>query len=168
MAERDAQLVAVHRERQRADELLTEWDSRLLAERSTATKGESPWRTREKKLLDELEPVCGQRGMKRTAPELVVVYDTGAAEDKAWLMQCAVELRTGLQQAETATPLMEDSLKRADKEAVPPPSSSAALDARLKKYDVGDILQRPRKKGATEPGTPTGGSQRSQGLRCRR
>ena len=165
VAERDAQLVAVPRERQRADKLLKERDSQLLAERSTASKGESAWRTREKKLLDELEGALGQRGTNRTAPEPVAVQDTGAAEDKAWLTQykCAIELRTGLQQAATATALLEDSLKRVDKEAAPPPSSSGALDALLKKYDGRDILQPPRKRGATEPGTPTGGSPRSQG-----
>ena len=122
VAERNAQLVAVCRDRQRADELLKERDSQLPAERSTATKGESAWRTREKKLLDELEVVRGQRGTKRTAPEPVAVQDTGAAEDKAWLTQCAVELRAGLQQAATATALLEDSLKRVDKEAAPPRS----------------------------------------------
>ena len=82
---------------------------------------------------------------------------------RAWLTQCAVNLRTGLQQAAMATALLEDSLKRVDKEAAPPPSSSAALDTLLKNYPVGDILQPPRKKGATEPWTPTGGSPRSQG-----
>ena len=61
----------------------------------------------------------------------------GVAEDKAWLSQCAVELRTGLQQAATARALLEDSLKRVDKDAAPPPSSSAALDALLKKYKCG-------------------------------
>ena len=66
-------------------------------------------------------------------------------------------MRTGLQQAATATAPLEDSLKKVDKEAAPPPSSSAALDKLLKDYPVGDILQPPRKKGATEPGTQTGG-----------
>ena len=66
----------------------------------------------------------------------------GVAEDKAWLKQCAVELRTGLQQAATATALQEECLKRVDNDAAPPPSSSAVLDALLK-------------KGAPEPGTPT-------------
>ena len=122
-----------------------------------ATKGESAWRTRERKLLDELEAAGGQRGTKCTAPEHGAVQDTGAAEDKAWLTQCAVELRMGLQQAATATALLEDSLKQADKEAAPPPSSSGALDAPPKKCAVGDILQSPRKKGATRPGIPTGG-----------
>ena len=82
VAERDAQLVAVRGERQRADELLKERDNQLLAERSTATKAESAWRTQEKKLLDELEAVRWQRGTKRTALEPVAVQDTGAAEDK--------------------------------------------------------------------------------------
>ena len=93
----------------------------------------------------------------------------GVAEDKASLTQCAVELRTGLQQAATATALLEDSLKRVDKDAAPPPSSSTALDALLKKYDVGGILQPPRKKGATEPGSPAAGagSPRSQGCGVR-
>ena len=64
--------------------------------------------------------------------------------------------------------MLEDSLKRADKEAAPPLSSSEALDALLKKYEVGDILQAPQKKGATEPLTPTGGSPLSQASRaCR-
>ena len=55
----------------------------------------------------------------------------GVADDKAWLTQSAVELRTGLQQAATATALLEDSLKRVDGEAAPPPSSAAALDKLL-------------------------------------
>ena len=160
--ERDAQLAAVRGERQRADALLKERDAQLLAERSAATKAEHGWRTREKKLLDKLEAARGQRGTKRTAPEALAVPE-GVAEDKAWLKQCAVELRTGLQQAATATALLEDSLKRVDREAAPPPSSAEALDKLLKTYTVSDILQPPRKKGATEPGTPTGGSPRSQG-----
>ena len=126
VAERDAQLVAVCRERQRADELLKERDSQLMAERTTSTKRASAWRSREKNLLGELEAVRGQRGTKRTAPEPVAVQDTGAAEDKAWLTQCAVELRTGQQQGATATAVVEDSLKRVDKEAAPPPSSLGA------------------------------------------
>ena len=40
VAERDAQLVAVRRERQRADELLKERDSQLLSEPRTASKSE--------------------------------------------------------------------------------------------------------------------------------
>ena len=83
---------------------------------------------------------------------------------KAWLTQSAVKLRTALQQAAAATALLEDSLKRVDKGAAPPPSSSAALDTLLKNYPVGDILQPPRKKGATEPWTLIGGSPRSQGI----
>ena len=83
------------------------------------------------------------------------------------MAECAVELRTGLQQAATATALLDDSLKRADNEAAPPPSFAEALDALHKKYEVGDILQPPRKKGATEPRTPTGGSLRPQGSRAR-
>ena len=158
VAERDAQLVAVGRERQRADELLKERDSQLLAERSTASKAESGWRTRKKKLLEEQEAARGQRGTKRTAREPMPVQHARAAEDMAWLTQCAVELRTGPQQAASATVLLEDSLKRADKEAAPPPSSAEALDALLKKCKVGDILHPPRKKGATEPLTPTGAS----------
>ena len=110
VAERDTQLAAMRVERQRADALLKDRDSQLPAERCAATKAESTWRTREKKLPDELEATRGQRGTKRTAPEVVAVQD-GVAEDKAWLTQCAVELRTGLQQAATATALLEDSLK---------------------------------------------------------
>ena len=56
-------------------------------------EAEYGWRTREKKLLDELEAARGQRGTKRTAPEALAVPE-GFAEDKAWLTQCAVELRT--------------------------------------------------------------------------
>ena len=145
---RDAQLVGVRCERQRTDELLKERDSQLLAERATANKAESGWRSREKQLLDELEAARGQRGTKRTAPQ--PMQDSGVLEDKAWLTQCAVELRTGLHQAATATALLEDSLKRADKESAPPPASAQALDRLLKKYEVRDILQPPRKKGATE------------------
>ena len=44
---------------------------------------------------DELEAARGKRGTKRTAPEAVAVPE-GVAEDKGWLRQCAVELRTGL------------------------------------------------------------------------
>ena len=106
---------------------------------------------------------AGGCAWERTAPEPVVLQDTGATEDKAWRMQCAVELRTGLQQVATPTALLKDSLKRADKEAAPPLCTAAALGALLNKYDVGDILQPPRKNGATEPGTPTRGSPRSQG-----
>ena len=116
--------------------------------------------------MDELEAARGQRGTKRTAPQPVAVQES-VAEDKAWLTQCAVELRTGLQQAATATALLEDSLKRVDKEAAPPPSCAEALDKLLKTYTVSDILQPPRKKGATEPGTPTAGSPQSQGSRVR-
>ena len=166
VAERDAQLVAVCGARQRADELLKERDSQLLAERSTATKAESAWRTREKKLLDELEVARGQRGTKRTAPEPVAMQES-AAEDKAWLTQCAVESRTGLQQGVSATALLEDNLKRVDKAAAPPPSSAHTLHKLLKDYPVGDILQPPRKKGATKPGTPTAGRVRSQGYGAR-
>ena len=155
-------------ERQQADALLKGRDSQLLAERSAATKAESAWRTPEKKLLDELEAARGQRGTKRTAPEPVsVAVQEGVAEDKAWLMQCAIELRTGLHQASTATAVLEDSLKRVDREAAPPPSSAEALDELLKTYTVGDILQPPRNKGTTEPGTPTAGSPRSQGAGAR-
>ena len=93
--------------------------------------------------------------------------DPGVLEDKAWLAQCAVELRTGLQYAATATALLEDSLKRADKESAPPPSSAADLDRLLQKDEVGDILQPPKKKGATEPLTPVSGSPRSQGSGAR-
>ena len=85
MAERDTQLAAVRGERQRTDALLKEQDSQVLAERSAATKAESAWRTRERKLLDELEAARGQRGTKRAAPEPVAVQE-GVAEDKAWLM----------------------------------------------------------------------------------
>ena len=104
--ERDAQLAAVRGERQRADALLKERDAQLLAERSAATKAEHGWRTREKKLLDELEAARRQRGTKRTAPEALAVLE-GVAEDKAWQTQCAVELRTGPQQAAMATALLE-------------------------------------------------------------
>ena len=62
-----------------------------------------------------------------------------------------------MQQAATATALLEDSLKRADKEVAPLPSFAEALDAPLKKYEVGDILPPPRKKGATEPLDPNRG-----------
>ena len=156
VAERDTQLAAVRGERQRTDAQLKEQDAQLLAERTAATKTEGAWRSREKKLLDELEAARGQRGTKRTAPEAAAVPE-GVAEDKAWLTQCAVELRTGLQPSAVATALLEDSLKRVDGEAAPPPSSVQALDQLLKHYPVGDILQPPRKKGATEPGTPTAG-----------
>ena len=156
--ERDTQLAAVRGERQRADALLKERDAQLLAERSAATKAEAAWRTtREKKLLDQLEAARGQHGTKRTAPEAVAVPE-GVPEDKAWLTQGAVELRTVLQPAATATALLEDSLKRVDMEAAPPLSSAAALDKLLQDYPVGDILQPPKKKGATEPGTPTAGA----------
>ena len=141
MTDRDAQLVPAFRERQRADELLKERDSQLLSERAAANKAESGWRTRERKLLDKLETARGQCGMKRTAPD--AVQDPGVLEDKAWLTQCAVEWRTGLQQAATATALLEDSLKRADKESAPPLSSAADMDRLLRKYEVGDILQSP-------------------------
>ena len=90
----------------------------------------------------------GQCGTKCTTPE--PVQGSGVLEDKAWLTQCAAELSTGLQQAATATALREDSLKRADKESAPPPSSAQELNWPLKNYEVGDILQPPRKKGATE------------------
>ena len=135
--ERDAQLAAVRAERQRADALLKERDAQLLAERSAATKAEHGWRTREKKLVDELEAARGQRGTKRTALEALAMPE-GVAEGKASLTQCAVELRTGLQQAATATALLEDSLKRVDTEAAPPPSSAEALDKLLKTYTVSD------------------------------
>ena len=95
VAEQDTQLADLHGERQRADALLKERDSQLLAERSAATKAELAWRTREKKLLDKLEAARGQRGTKRTAPEPVAVQES-VAEDKARLTQCAIELRTGL------------------------------------------------------------------------
>ena len=110
-----------------------------------ATKAESAWRSREKKLLDELEAARWRRGTKRPAPEPVAVQE-GVAEDKAWLTQCAIELRTGLQQAVTAMALLEDSLKGVDTEEVPPPSSAEALDQLLKTYPVGDIPQHPRKE----------------------
>ena len=80
----------------------------------------------------------GKRVTKRTAPE--PLYDSGVLADKAWLMQCAVEMRTGLQQAATAKALVKDSLKRADKDPAPPPSSAEELDRLLKKYEVGDIV----------------------------
>ena len=120
--EREARLAAVRGERQRADALLKERDAQLLAERSAAAKADHGWRTREKKLLDELEAARGHRGRKRTAPEAVALPE-GVAEDKAWLTQCAVDLLTELQQAATATAVLEDSLKRVDKDAAPPPSS---------------------------------------------
>ena len=47
------------------------------------------------KLLEDQVAARGQRGTKRTAPE--PVQDSGVLEDKAWLTECAVELRTGLQ-----------------------------------------------------------------------
>ena len=166
VAERDTQLAAVRGERQRADALLKERDAELLAEPNAATKAEAAWRTREKKLLDKPEAARGQRGTKRTAPELVAVQE-GVADDKAWLTQCAVELQMGVQQVATPTALVQDSFKRVDKEAAPPPSSAQALDKLLKDYPVGDILQPPKKKGATEPGTPTAGSPWSQGSGAR-
>ena len=84
VAERHTQLTAVCGERQRADALLKEQDAQPLAERSAATKAEAAWRTREKKLRDELEAARGQRGTKRTTPEPPAVQE-GVAEDKAWL-----------------------------------------------------------------------------------
>ena len=77
VAERDARPAALGGERRRADALLKERDSQPLAERSAATKAESAWRTREKELVDELEAARGQRGKKRTAPELVSVACAG-------------------------------------------------------------------------------------------
>ena len=59
--------------------------------------------------------------------------------------------------------MLEDSLKQADEQSAPPPSSAEALDRLLKKYKVGDILKPPRKKGATEAVTSVTGSPRSQG-----
>ena len=53
--------------------------------------------------------------------------------------------------AAMASALLEDSLKRAHKESAPPPSSAADLDPLLRKYEVGDILQPPKKQGATDP-----------------
>ena len=137
----------------------------MLSERAAANKAEFGWRTRESKLLDELETARGQRGTKRTAPD--AVQDPGVVEDKVCLTQCAVELHTGPQQAATTTALLEDSLKRADKQSAPPPSFAADLDRLLRKYEVGDILQPLKKKGATEPPTPVSGSPRSQGLGAR-
>ena len=60
------------------------------------------------------------------------MQDLGVLEDRVWLTHCAVEFRTGLQQAATATALLEDSLKLADKEFAPPPSSAEELDGLLK------------------------------------
>ena len=77
MAERDARPAALGGERQRADVLLKERDSQPLVERIAATRAESASRTREKELLDELEAARGQRGKKRTAPELVSVAYAG-------------------------------------------------------------------------------------------
>ena len=73
LRERDAQLAAVHGERQWADALLKERDAQLLADGSAAMKAEHGWRTREKKLLDKLEAARGPRGTKRTAPEALAV-----------------------------------------------------------------------------------------------
>ena len=109
----------------------------------------------------ELETARGQHRTKRTAPE--AVQDSGVLEDKAWQTQCAVEWRTGLRQAATATPLLEDSVKRADNKSAPPLSYAADLDRLPKKYEVGDILRPPRKEGATEPLTLVTESPRSQG-----
>ena len=157
VADRDAKLVAVRRERQRADEPLKARDSQRLAERGTASKAEWGWRTRKKKLLNELEDARGQRGMKHAAPK--PVQDASVLEDKASLTQCAVELRTGLQQAATATALLEDSLTRANKDSARPPSSAEALDR---------LDQPPWKKGATEALTRVTELPRSQGSGTRR
>ena len=54
VADRDAQLAGVRRERQWADELPKERDSQLLSECAAANKSESGWRTRKTKLLDGL------------------------------------------------------------------------------------------------------------------
>ena len=67
-------------------------------------------RSRGPRRRGEPEAARGQRGTKRTAPESLALPE-GVAEDKAWLTQRAVELRRGLQQAATATALLEDSLK---------------------------------------------------------
>ena len=120
VADCDVQLVAARRERQRAGELLKLRDSQLLSEGAAANKVESGWRNCERKLLDELETARRQLGTKCIAPD--AVQNPDVLEDKAWLTQCAVELRTGLQQAARATALPEDSLKRADKESAPLPS----------------------------------------------
>ena len=157
----------MRRERQRADELLKQRDSQLLSEHAPVNnlKSESGWRTRETKRLDELESVCGQRGTKCTAPE--PVQDSGVHDDNAWPTHCAVELRTGLQQAATARVVLQDILKRADKESAPPPSSEEEVDRLSKKYEVGDILRLPGKKGATGALTPVTGSPQSQGFGVR-
>ena len=102
-----------------------------------------------------MEAARGERGTKRTAPQLV--QDSGFLEDNARLTQCAVVMRTGLQQVATATPLLEDSLERADKDFAPHPSPAHALDQLLTKYEVGGMLQPPRKKGATEAVAPVTG-----------
>ena len=161
--ERDRHLVASRRERQRADELPKERETKLLSERAVANKAEAGWGTCERKLLDDLVTARGQRWTNRTAPD--AVQDPAVLEDKAWLTQCAIALRTGLQRAATATALLEDGLKRADKCKVtaPPPSFAAHQDRLLHKYDVTNILQSSKKKGANEPLTSVGGSPRSQG-----
>ena len=69
--------------------MLKERGSQLLAQRGTASKSESGWRTRAKKLLDELQAARGQRGTKRTAPE--PVQDASVLED-IW---CNREAGTG-------------------------------------------------------------------------
>ena len=161
VADRDAQLVAARCEKQRANELLEERDSRLLSERATASKGESGWQTRKKKLPDELDSVRGHHGTGVHRSSTCV--GLGCSEDKAWPTQCAVELRTGLLPAATTTALLEDSLKQAVKECAPLPSDAQALDQLLKKYEVGDILQPPRTKGATEALALVMGSPQSKG-----
>ena len=92
-----AQLVATRRERQRAEQLRRERDSQLLSEHAAANKADSGWRTRERKLLDEVGTARGQRGRKLTARD--AVEDPGVLEDKAWLTQCAIGWCMGLQQA---------------------------------------------------------------------
>ena len=62
VADRDAQLAAVRRDRKRADELPKQRDSQLLYDRAAANRWN--WvRETERKLLDELETARGQRGM---------------------------------------------------------------------------------------------------------
>ena len=131
--ERTQPLEDMRRERERADELLKERDTQLLAERTAATQAERGWRVREKKLQEDLDTARGsQCGTKHSWLSPSPVEDPGVVEDKHWLTQHAVELRTGLQQAATATALLEDSLKRADRESRPPPSTVAELDKLLR------------------------------------
>ena len=71
------------------------------------------------------------------------MQEPGVLEDKALLTQCTVELRTAVQQAATATALLQDSLKRAGTESAPHPSFAADVDRLPLKCAVGNVLQSP-------------------------